>query len=31
VPARAPSGDLEINATYAGVSTQSGALLSVHQ
>ena len=31
VPDRAPNGDLTINATYAGVSTQSGTLLSVHQ
>jgi len=31
VPATAPNGDLTINATYAGVSTPSGTLLSVHQ
>lgn len=31
VPATAPNGDLAINATYAGVSTQSGALLAVHK
>jgi uncharacterized protein (TIGR03437 family) len=31
VPATAPNGDLAINATYAGVSTQAGTLLSVHQ
>jgi uncharacterized protein (TIGR03437 family) len=31
VPSRAPDGGLAINATYAGISTQSGTLLSVHQ
>jgi uncharacterized protein (TIGR03437 family) len=31
VPAKAPNGDLAINATYDDVSTQTGTLLSVHQ
>jgi uncharacterized protein (TIGR03437 family) len=30
VPASLPNGDLSITATYGGVSTQSGALITIH-